>query len=273
MSVADVKYKELIRLIHKEGDWDRDEPCDVRAKYADGSPAYSKGVFGVQIKFNEGELPLLTCKKVFTKTAINEMICIWVKQTNVIQDFRDMGVNAWNEWELPDGTMGLSYGAQLQKGNKNQVDELLKNIMENWTSRRLMTSFWDFENVDKKSLQECAWATNWRVRQGKLDLVLISRSSDVGLGLVWNWFQYSVLQHVIAHVSGLDVGTFTHQIGDAHYYDRHEDILLKQLDLPEYDEPHLYIRENLRDFYDLKAEDVEVVNYKHGDYLKMEVAI
>ena len=98
MSVADIKYKELIKLIKAEGVWDSDEPCNVRAKYSDGSPAYSKGVFGVQIKFNEGELPLLTCKKVFTKTAINEMICIWVKQTNVIQDFRDMGVNAWNEW-------------------------------------------------------------------------------------------------------------------------------------------------------------------------------
>lgn len=273
MSIADQKYKDLIREIHRNGVWDKDEPCDVRARYKDGSPAYSKGIFGVQVKFEKGELPLLTCKKVFTKTAINEMICIWIKQTNVIQDFRDMQVNAWNEWELPDGTMGLSYGAQLQKGWKNQLDELIKNIETNWTSRRLMTSFWDFENVEKKALQECAWATTWRVRKGELDLILISRSSDVGLGLVWNWFQYSVLQHVIAHVTGLDVGTFTHQIGDAHYYDRHEDVLLKQLDLPEFDEPHLVIRDGLRNIYDLVADDVEVVNYQHGDYLKMEIAI
>lgn len=273
MSVADVKYKDLVRKIYEEGVWDKDEPCQVRAKYADGTPAYSKGIFGVQIKFEEGELPLLTCKKVFTKTAINEMICIWVKQTNVIQDFRDMGVNAWNEWELPDGTMGLSYGAQFQKGKKNQVDELIKNIETNWTSRRLMTSFWDFENVEKKSLQECAWATTWRVRKGKLDLILISRSSDVGLGLVWNWFQYSVLQHVIARVTGLDVGTFTHQIGDAHYYDRHEDTLLKQLELPEYDQPSLFICPSLTNFYDLREDHVMIGNYKHGEYLKMEIAI
>lgn len=273
MSYADRVYKDLIRQIHRDGVWDKDEPCEIRAKYADGNPAYSKGIFGVQVKFEDGLLPLLTCKKVFTKTAINEMICIWVKQTNVIQDFRDMGVNAWNEWELEDGTMGLSYGSQFQKGSKNQVDELLKNIVNNSTSRRLMTSFWDFENVEKKALQECAWATNWRVRKGKLDLILLSRSSDLGLGLVWNWFQYSVLQHVIAHVSSLEVGTFTHQIGDLHYYDRHEDVLLKQLELPEFDEPNLCIDESLENFYDLKAEHVSVVNYEHGEYLKMEIAI
>ena len=77
MSVADVKYKESVRKIYEEGVWDKDEPCEVRAKYADGTPAYSKGVFGVQIKFEEGELSLLTCKKVFTKTAISFYL-IWL---------------------------------------------------------------------------------------------------------------------------------------------------------------------------------------------------
>ena len=273
MSVADKKYKALIKNIYENGVWDRDELCGVRPVYADGTQAYSKGIFGVQVKFEEGELPLLTCKKVFTKTAVNEMICIWVKQTNVIQDFRDKGVNAWNEWEMEDGTMGLSYGKQFQKGGRNQVDELIKNIKTNWTSRRLMTSFWDFENVHKKALQECAWATNWRVRNGKLDLILLSRGADCGLGIVWNWWQYSVLQHVIAHVTGLSVGTFTHQIGDAHYYDRHEDVLLKQLELPEYDQPTLTICPSLTNFYDLTEEHVVLSNYKHGDFLKMEIAI
>lgn len=271
MSVADLKYNALIEDVMISGVWDVGQ--DVRAKYADGTPAHSKNLFGYQVKFEEGELPLVTSAKVFTTTAIKEMLLFWVHQTVQKKDFDDWNCKIWDEWFKSDGTLGQSYAAQFQKGDRNQVAELLYNIKYNPTSKRLMTSFWDFENAPDKALQECAWATQWFVRDGKLDLILIQRSLDVGLGCKFNWFQYSALQHLIAHASGLRVGSFTHQIGVAHYYDRHESILLNQLSLPQFEQPILRINPNLTDFWSAKPSDFILSEYEHGPHLPMEVAI
>ena len=276
MSIADKKYKELIKEIAINGVWDKGDNTLPRTRYSDGEVAYSKSVFGVQVKFEQGEIPLLTSKKVFTTTAINEMICIWIKRTNIVKDFQDMKVNVWNEWEMSDGSLGQSYAYQLSKVNnqgRNQVDQLLHDIKHSPLSRRLMTCYWDFENAHNKALQECAWFTQWGVRNGYLDLLLGQRSGDLGLGICFNWFQYYVLQMLISRVSGLKVGTFTHQIGNLHYYDRHEDVLLEQLNLPEYEQPNIYIKDAVNDFYQFVADDVVIENYKHGKYLPMEVAI
>ena len=276
MSIADKKYKELIKEIVINGVLDKGDNTLPRTRYVDGEVAYSKSIFGVQVKFEQGEIPLLTSKKVFTTTAINEMICIWVKRTNVVKDFQDMKVNVWNEWEMPDGSLGSSYAYQLNKINDkgmNQVDQLLHDIKHSPLSRRLMTCYWDFENAHNKALQECAWFTQWNVRNGYLDLLLGQRSGDLGLGICFNWFQYYVLQMLIAKVNGLQVGTFTHQIGNLHYYDRHEDVLLEQLNLPEYEQPKIYIKDNVTNFYDFTSDGVVIENYKHGKYLPMEVAI
>lgn len=276
MSIADKKYKDLIKDIAINGVWDKGGNVLPRPRYADGEVAYSKSIFGVQVKFEQGEIPLLTSKKVFTTTAINEMICIWIKRTNIVKDFQDMKVNVWNEWEMSDGTLGKSYAHQLNKLNnqgRNQVDQVLYDIKHNPLSRRIMTCYWDFENAHEKALQECAWFTQWNVRNGKLDLLLGQRSGDLGLGICFNWFQYYVLQTLIAKVSGLKVGTFTHQIGNLHYYDHHEDVLLEQLNLPEYEQPNVYIKDTVNDFYQFTADDVIIENYKHGKHLPMEVAI
>lgn len=261
MSYADKVYKDLFYQIHYNGDWDYGE--EVRTKYADGETAYAKSIFGYQVKFPKGVVPLITTKKVFTQTAIKEMILFWVKQTVKKEDFDKWNVKIWDEWFLPDGTLGEAYAAQFQKGAKNQVVELINNIKKTPKSRRLMTSFWDFENVEKKALQECAWATQWDVRNGDLNLILIQRSVDFGNGCCFNWWQYYVLQCLIARCCKLEVGEFIHQMGNVHYYDRHEDLLLEQMKEPIYDnDVKVLINESLDDFFKTELSDIVLENFK-----------
>src|SRR5690606_23908941 len=149
-------------------------------------------------------------------------------------DFDAWNVKIWSEWFKEDGILGKSYAAQFQNGQRNQVVELLDGIKNTPKCRRLMTSFWDFENAPDKALQECAWATQWDVRNGKLNMILIQRSVDIACGLPFNWLQYYELQCLVAHCCGLEVGDFIHQMGNVHYYDRHEELLLEQVNQDAY---------------------------------------
>lgn len=157
--------------------------------------------------------------------------------------------------------------------SRNQVVELILNIKNNPQSRRLLTNFFNYSDVPYKSLQECAYGTNWDVAGNKLNLILIQRSLDVGLGCSFNWVQYNILQRMIAQVTGLELGTFTHQIGNAHIYDRHEEALLEQVNQLPYASPTLLINEEVKDFFDFTVDDFELVCYTNRGKIKLEVAV
>ena len=273
MSVADNKYKELILDIYNNGTWDSDK--EVRAKYADRTPAYCKSVFGKQVIFEPDELPLVTCKQMYPITALKELYIIWIKQSNKVQDFKDINCNIWNEWELEDGTIGKSYAYQFQASDgRNQVKELLHNIVNNPASKRLMTSFWNYNDVQEKALQECAWTTQWYTRRNYLDLMLIQRSADTGLGIPFNWFQYKALQILVSKCTGYKPGRFIHQMGCVHYYDRHEEDILKIIDLKEFEQPELILDINKgTDFFSYNYNDFKLNNYQHGPSIPFEIAI
>lgn len=157
--------------------------------------------------------------------------------------------------------------------SRNQVVDLINNIKTNPSSRRLMTSFWNDADADEKALQECAYETIWNVSNGKLNLILGQRSLDVGLGCCFNQFQYYILLCMIAQVCDLEVGTFTHQIGSAHIYERHIEPLTTQAKLTQYETPQLHINKNIKDFFDFTIDDFKLINYQHHPTIKMEVAI
>lgn len=159
------------------------------------------------------------------------------------------------------------------KLSKNQVVELLHNIKENPSSRRLMTSFWNYKDVEDKALQECCFQTQWKVENDKLHLILTQRSCDVGLGLCFNQFQYAILQRMIAQVSGLKVGKFIHYIGDCHIYSRHEKPLLEQIERDAFDSPQVWINPDITDFFDFTPDDIKLINYNYHPKIEMEVAI
>lgn len=272
MSIADEKYKELVLDIYENGSWDYGQ--DVRGKYEDGNPAYSKSVFGRQVKFEKGELPILNSKHVGNVTAFKEVFLFWIMQTTKAADFEALNVPIWREWyKVIDGELGLgrSYGYQLKKFK--QVEGLLEQLKNNPASKRHLVSYWNAEDVQFKALMECVWGIQFNIQNGNLDLLLVQRSVDVPLGLPYNWSQYYQLQNVIAHVNGLEVGTFTHQMGNMHYYDRQEETLLKQINSPTFEQPSIWINKEKTDFFDFTPKDIKVENYKNGGKFEYEVTI
>lgn len=278
MSNADIQYNNLVQDIILNGVWDKDQ--DVRTKWKDGSSAYTKSIIGTQFKFDNSEVPILTTKEVKWESAIKEILWIWQKKSNVVQDLRDMGVKIWNEWELADGTIGKAYGYQLGKkcldikGKKvDQVDYLLYNLKHNPSSRRHITTLWSIEDLNEMSLTPCVWKTQWFVKENKLHLIVEARSSDTGLGLPFNIFQYNVLQRMIAQVLGYGLGSYTFNIGDSHVYERHIEPLTSQLALQQHEAPKLWINPEKKDFYDFDISDFKLIGYEHGPFIKMQIAI
>lgn len=179
MAIADIKYNELIQRIYKEGEWDIGE--DVRTIYSDGTPAYSKSIFGVQVEFDQGEIPLLTNKQVAWQVAIKEAYLFWVKQTTKAKDFDSLNVGIWKEWYKEiDGELGIgrSYGYQLKK--YKQVERLIDGLKNNPQSRRHLVSYWNENDKPYKSLMECCWSMQFNVKNDMLDMILIQRSADIG---------------------------------------------------------------------------------------------
>lgn len=280
MSQADIQYNNLIKDIHNNGYWDKDQK--VRTVWADGTSAYTKSVISRQMRFDNSEVPILTTKKVAWKSAIKELLWIWQQKSNIVQDLRDVGVNIWNEWELSNGSIGKAYGYQLSKKNRvhpetnvyiDQVDYLLHQLKNNPSSRRHITMLWNPDDLEDMSLTPCVYETQWYVTGNKLHLEIRARSNDIGLGLPFNIFQYSVLMRMIAQVTGYELGEFIYNIGSAHYYERHEETLLEQLEAEQFTAPELWINPNVKSFYDFTIDDFNLMNYQHGKTRRMEVAI
>ncbi|SNZ10035.1 thymidylate synthase [Terribacillus aidingensis] len=303
MSIADVKYKELLQEVLDNGVWDSNG--EVRPTYDDGTPAYSKSSFGHQVKFQPGELPIIGSKHTPVKGSINEVVQLFFKMKSVrIEDAEKLGIKYWKEWAQDDSTIGKSYGYQLAHQKElvtikrdtklerhedskyylqdvkageqiwlNQVDSLLYNLKENPYSRRLMFSYWNPKHVYDKSLQECAWAGEFNIRGDQLDFCLIQRSVDLLLGIPTNWVGYYALQCAFANILGFKVGTFTHQMGNIHLYDNQIELAKKVITAEEYDQPTLWVNPEIKYFYDYKVDDIKVFDYQHGERIRSKPAI
>lgn len=281
MSRIDEIYRELVFQIVEEGEWNRGQ--EVRARYKDGTPAYTKSIFGFQYKISPSDgLPLLTSRRIPIKAPFNEMMAFFRDKTNRVEDFHALGIRYWDDWVKPDGTIGKSYGYQIKNQTYqmsdgrvlDQMDYVLDQLQHNPASRRIMTSFWRPEDVHEKALQECAFETMWEVRNKKLYLHLFSRSCDVALGFPSNVYQYAMLQRVVATVLGYEVGDFAHSLVDVHIYDRHLEQLVHQVTQhPTFEAPAVFIQPKTYNFYDISWDDVEILNYQHGPELKYEIAV
>lgn len=286
MSIADIKYKKLINKILDNGVWDTDG--EVRPVYTNGEPAHSKSIFGEQVKFEKGEIPVITSKKTPIQSSINEVVHAFFRlKTNDVTTFEELGVGYWKEWADGANTIGDSYGRQLAKQKEwvtineeigwkqklNQVDAILHRLEHDPYSRRIMFSYWRPDDVDKKSLQECVWGGQFNVRNDQLDFVIFQRSVDSLLGLPSNWAGYYALQCALANLFDYEVGTFTHQMGNVHLYDNQINLAEELISEPEYGQPDIYVNPNIENFYDYGLDDIKYINYKHGKSFRSEVAI
>ena len=264
MSYADKVFIDNCRQIVENGVWDRDYP--VRPHWDDGTPAHTKKVFGIVNRYDlQKEFPILTIRKTAFKSAIDEILWIWQKKSNNVHDLKS---HIWDSWADETGSIGKAYGYQLgvkniyKEGEFDQVDRVLYDLKNNPTSRRILTNIYNFADLHEMHLYPCAYSMTFNVSGNKLNGILNQRSNDMLVANNWNVVQYSVLLIMFAQVSGLVPGELVHVIADAHIYDRHFESLKEMLLNPQYDAPVLKVNPEVKNFYDFKVEDFELVDYK-----------
>lgn len=263
MSLYDIKYLEIMDNIIKNGYYDKNRTNTKTYKLP-----HQIMQFNLQTEF-----PILTTKKVAFNTAIKELLWIFKEQSNDVKKLQKENVHIWDKWILEDGTIGTSYGYIVEKFK--QIDKLIDALKNNPQDRRMLIDLWQIPYLDTGALYPCCFLTMWDVTNGNLNCMLVQRSGDMPLGVPFNTTQYAVLTHLIAQVTGHKPGLFTHVINNAHIYENQLDGIKLQLTRKDkaYPAPKLWINPDITNFYDFKAEDIKLIDYKCHEAIKMEVSV
>lgn len=263
MSLYDEKYLQIVSDVISKGYY---------AQNRTGVAAYKLPHQMMQFDLAE-EFPILTTKKVAFKTAVKELLWIYRDQSNDVGLLQEQNVHIWDEWVDENNTIGKGYGYQIAKFS--QIDKLIYTLKNDPQSRRLIMNMWNIQDLPDMTLQPCCFMTLWDVSNGRLNCMLIQRSGDLGLGVPFNTTQYAVLVHLIAQVTGLKPGLLSHVINNAHVYENHVEPLKKQIALLDkaYPAPKLVIDPDIHDFYDFKAENINIEEYLSHAKIPMEVAV
>lgn len=239
----------------------------------------TKSIFGYQMRVNLQEgFPLVTTKKLHLRSIIHELL--WFLQGNTNIDYLHQNkVTIWDEWADEKGDLGPVYGKQWRawetKDGKvvDQISELIEQIKTNPNSRRLLVSAWNVSDVDKMALPPCHVLFQFYVANNKLSCQLYQRSADIFLGVPFNIASYAILTHMIAQVCNLEVGDFVHTFGDAHLYTNHFDQARLQLSRSPYPLPELKLNKEIKNIFDFRFEDIEIINYQSHPTIKAPIAI
>lgn len=241
----------------------------------------------------EEEFPILTTKFVAFKSAVLEMLWFYQAKSNDVRWLQERGVKIWNEWEInEDGTyqdrkfpkewahtIGTAYGYIVNKFN--MTDNLIKELKENPTNRRMIMSLWQDDYIKTAVLPSCVWNSMWDVTDGKLNAIVTCRSNDVPLGMPFNITQYAVLIHLLAQVTGLKPGKLYYNAKDVHIYENQVDGIKEQIkryyELGDYEAPKLWINPEIKDFFKFdnskELKDIKLIDYKHHGKISMPVAV
>lgn len=236
-------------------------------------------VFGYQMRFNLQEgFPLLTTKKVHTRSIIHELLWFLKGDTN-IQYLKDNGVTIWDEWADENGDLGPVYGKQWRSWEApngqaiDQLSEVLSILKKSPDSRRMLVSAWNPAELSKMALQPCHALFQFYVADNKLSCQLYQRSADVFLGVPFNIASYALLTHMIAQECGFELGDFVWTGGDTHLYSNH----LEQVDLQLSREfrplPQLKLNPEVTSVFDFTFEDISIENYNPWPAIKAPVAV
>ncbi|MDR2524886.1 MAG: thymidylate synthase [Oscillospiraceae bacterium] len=276
MSLADAVFQQTCRRILAEGAWDTGQR--VRPRWEDGAPAHTVKLFGVVNRYNlAAEFPLVTLRRPFLKTAVDELLWIWQKKSGNIAD---LGSRVWDAWADADGSIGKAYGYQLgvkhiyPEGEFDQVDRVLFDLKHNPGSRRILTNLYNHADLHEMRLYPCAYSMTFNTAGGRLNGILNQRSQDMLAANHWNVAQYAVLLHMLAQASGLRAGELLHVIADAHIYDRHIPLVEQLLEREGYPAPVFSLDPAVTDFYAFTKESVRLEHYRwHPLEEKIPVAV
>ena len=270
MSAADELFINMCRDIIDHGYSTEGEK--VRPKWEDGTYAYTMKRFGVVNRYDlSKEFPALTLRKTYVKSAVDEMLWIWQKKSNNVNDLNS---HIWDAWADEDGSIGKAYGYQMgvkhqyKEGMMDQVDRVIYDLKNNPYSRRIMTNLYVHQDLHEMNLYPCAYSMTFNVTDGKLNGILNQRSQDVLAANNWNVVQYSVLIYMLAQVCDLQPGELVHVIADAHIYDRHIEIVKELIERPTFPAPIFRLNPDIHDFYEFTTDDFTLEDYQAGPQIK-----
>lgn len=263
MSYADKVFVANIKDILENGF--SDENLSVRPHWEDGAPAHTIKKFGIVNRYDlSKEFPVLTIRRTFVKSAMDEILWIWQKKSN---DIHLLKSHVWDSWADETGSIGKAYGYQLgvkhkyKEGLFDQVDRVLYDLKNNPQSRRIMTNIYNHHDLSEMALYPCAYSMTFNVSGNVLNAILNQRSQDMLTANNWNVVQYAILVYMVAQVSGLVPGELVHVIADAHIYDRHIPIVKEIIAQPQYDAPKFTLNPDIKDFYAFTTKDIKLENY------------
>ena len=236
-------------------------------------------VFGYQMRYDLAQgFPLLTTKKLHTKSIIHELLWFLKGDTN-IKYLKENGVSIWDDWADNDGNLGPVYGHQWRNWPKrdgtsiDQITQVINMIKKNPDSRRLIVSAWNVADIETMKLPPCHAFFQFYVANGKLSCQLYQRSADIFLGVPFNIASYALLAMMVAQVCDLKPGEFVHTLGDAHLYSNHIEQAKLQLTRDLRSLPQMKINPAIKDIFDFKFEDFELLNYDPHPHIKGEVSV
>lgn len=300
MSYADKLFVNMCENIINNGVDTKGEK--VRPIWEDtGEKAYTIKNFGVINRYDlSKEFPALTLRKTAIKSATEEILWIWQRKSNNIND---LASTIWNEWADETGSIGKAYGYQIgQKyahhkyfdgdnldgypsaevkevdGKKyvflDQIDGVIYDLKNNPYSRRIMTNIYNFKDLHEMHLYPCAYSMTFNVTKKNgcdkliLNGVLNQRSQDVLAANNWNVCQYSILLMMIAQVCDMQVGELVHVVADCHIYDRHVDLIKELISREQHPAPKVWLTPTIKNFYEFTKDDVHIENYETGPQIK-----
>ena len=262
------QYTDLLKHVLENG-----------TKKEDRTGTGTTSVFGYQMRFDLADgFPVITTKKLHLKSIIHELLWFLKGSTNV-KYLQENGVRIWNEWADEDGELGPIYGYQWRSwpdykgGNIDQISQVIESIKNNPNSRRHIVSAWNVGAIDDMNLPPCHILFQFYVADGKLSCQLYQRSADIFLGVPFNIASYALLLQMIAQVTGLEPGTFVHTLGDAHIYLNHIEQSKLQISRTPYKLPTMKINPDVKNIFDFKFEDFELVGYESHPHIKGAISV
>ncbi|MCC2256016.1 thymidylate synthase [Ruminococcus sp. CLA-AA-H200] len=282
MSYADKVFIEMCRDIIDNGTSTEGEK--VRPVWEDGTSAYTIKKFGVVNRYDlSKEFPALTLRRTAIKSCVDEMLWIWQKKSNNVNELKS---HIWDSWADENGSIGKAYGYQMgvkhqyREGMMDQTDRVIYDLKNNPYSRRIMTNLYVHQDLHEMNLYPCAYSMTFNVTKERdsdtlvLNGILNQRSQDVLTANNWNVCQYAVLLHMLAQVCGMRAGELVHVIADAHIYDRHIPMVEELIKREPYPAPVFRLNPEITDFYDFTPDDVTLENYEtHPQIKNIPVAV
>jgi len=239
----------------------------------------TRSLFGYQMRFDLSEgFPLLTTKKLHIRSIIYELLWFLRGDTNV-RWLQEHGVRIWNEWADENGDLGPVYGSQWRSWpapdgrHIDQIANVVQSIRTKPDSRRHIVTAWNPAEVDEMALPPCHCLFQFYVANGKLSCQLYQRSADTFLGVPFNIASYALFTHMMAQVTGLEVGDFVHTFGDVHLYSNHFEQAREQLTRTPKPLPRLVINPEVKTLEDFTFEDFSIVDYNPDPHIKAEVSV